>query len=387
MLGLRPCEAILAAALAAAVPACASANPVEVTFPSGGVTLAGAVYVPDHGKPVAAVVVLGGSDRGARGPMKEALARRLATDGVVALVYDSPGTGRSGGNAMFQTRLDRAREVVDAVRFLGSFGGIGSAPVGVWGGSEGARVALLAAGLDPDIPFAVAVSGGFGVSSLDLARFRIEAMGLRRGLGSEDIERAKVLEDVLFTLMSGRDVTEWRLVRARIQRWPDEPWNDLVGAVRACREDSSGADREAAWNKLRNILQDWKNKPWFEVAVVDRNSLDRVLALDATGFFALLRRGSLAREDWYDRREELDLLYRVRCPVLAVWGEEDDFLPAHRCAAWLAANLQAAGNEDVTCRILPRRDHFLAGDGVSAPGYPEFFADWLATRFPPDPGR
>lgn len=387
MLGLRFHAAVLVAAFVAAIPACASANPEEVTFPSGGVTLAGTVHVPDHGKPVAAVVILGGSDRRARGPMKEALARKLSADGVAALVYDSPGTGRSGGNAMYQTRPDRAREAVDAVRFLRGFQGFGSVPVGVWGGSEGARVALLAAGLDPDIPFAVAVSGGFGVSSLDLARFRIEAMGLRRRLGSQDVERAKVLEDVLFSLMSGRDLTEWRLVRARTERWPDEPWNDLVGAVRACLEDSVEVDREAAWNTLRNILRGWKDRPWFELAVVDRNRLDRVLALDADGFFALLRRGSLAREDWYDRREELDLLHRVRCPVLAVWGAEDDFLPAHRCAAWLAANLEAAGNEDVTCRILPRRDHFLAGDGVPAPGYPGFFADWVATRFPSGPDR
>jgi pimeloyl-ACP methyl ester carboxylesterase len=93
---------------------------------------------------------------------------------------------------------------------------------------------------------------------------------------------------------------------------------------------------------------------------VDRGSLERVLSLDAHVLFRLLRSGSLARGDWYQGRDELDLLSQVRCPVLAVRGEEDDFLPAHRHAAWSKPNVEAAGNHEVTCRVLA--GHYRSAD-------------------------
>jgi len=375
-------------ALGAACQTPASARVLEVEFPSGDAKLAGTIHLPSGGSPRWAVVLLGGSDRSARGPMKTKLARALAESGVAVLVYDSPGTGGSGGNAFFQTRRDRAQEAVAAADFLRSTEAVGSATVGVWGGSEGATVALLAAGLDPGIAFAVAVSGGFGVSMLDLSRFRIEAMGLRRGLGAEDIDRARALEDILYSLMTGLDVVEWRLVRARIAKWPDEPWEELIRAAASCREDLTEARQQAVWDSLRNILRGWMSEPWFDVAIVDRGSLERVLALDAGSFFRLVKTGSLARGDWYQGRDELDLLSQVHCPVLAVWGEEDDFLPAHRCAAWLKASLEATGNREVTCRVMPGGDHFLGGAGaLFLEGYPGLAVEWLASRFPATGGR
>lgn len=234
----------------------------------------------------------------------------------------------------------------------------------------------------------MAASGGFGVPPMDLSRFRIEAMGLRRGLSADDIARAGALEDILYSLMTGLDVVEWRLVRARIAAWPGEPWDELIRTVILLRRNPAGADRPAAWDSLRNILRGWMSEPWFEVAVVDRRSLERVLALDAERVFTLLQSGALARGDWYWTREESDLLYAVRCPVFAVWGEEDDFLPAHRCAAWLFANLQAAGNPDVTCRVLPGGDHFLGMTDAAPPTeYPGLVIEWLAARFPSSAGR
>jgi pimeloyl-ACP methyl ester carboxylesterase len=66
--------------------------------------------------------------------------------------------------------------------------------------------------------------------------------------------------------------------------------------------------------------------------------------------------------------------------VLAVWGEEDDFLPPRRSAAWLGANLSEAGNTDVTLRILPDAGHTLAivdAPDTYALGYPQMLVDWV----------
>ena len=74
--------------------------------------------------------------------------------------------------------------------------------------------------------------------------------------------------------------------------------------------------------------------------------------------------------------------------MLAVWGENDDFLPPHRSAAFLESCLSRAGHRDVTFRILPNASHILtsdAGDGRFADGFPDVLTDWLSRRFAPRP--
>lgn len=354
----------------------------EVEFRDGATHLAGTILLPRTPGPHPAVVVLGGSDRSTRGPAKEHLARALAGGGVAALIYDSPGTGRSSGNALFQTRADRAREGVAAMEYLRSMDQVEPARVGICGGSEGAGVALMAATLDSATAFAIAISGGFGLTMMELSRYRIDAMGLRRGLSDEDILRAHALEEILYALLTGQDVVEWRLVRAKTARWKGEPWDKLIGVVESCRGDLSDPQKEEVWSRLKGILRDWMIEPWFDVAVPDRGNLERVLAMNATMFFAFLTRSPLATGAWYVSPEELDLLTGVRCPVLAVWGEEDDYLPPHRSAAWLGSILEHAGNDDVILRILPKADHSMRNDRTSAfaEGYPELLVEWLGKR-------
>lgn len=234
---------------------------------------------------------------------------------------------------------------------------------------------------DP-IVCAVAISGAFGITMLDLANYRIETMGLRAGLEDADVQRAKVLEELLFALTTGQDVVEWRLVRARVATFDENGWDAMIAAVLRFREELSGEQRNALWNDLRTSLRAWSERPWFALAVVDRANLERVLALDAERFFALLQRGSLARGDWFESRDEVVAYARVACPLLAVWGEEDDFLPPRRSSAWLRANLAAA--DDVTLRVIPGGDHSLltiASPGRYVSGYPQLVVDWLRDRF------
>ncbi len=149
------------------------------------------------------------------------------------------------------------------------------------------------------------------------------------------------------------------------------------------RHELSEAEKDTLWNSLRRILRGWMTEPWFSLAVVDQASLERILAMDTQMFFGFLARGPLASGDWYRGREELELLANVRCLVLAVWGEEDDFLPPRRSAARLGANLSEAGNTDVTLRILPDAGHLLTivDDPDTYPsGYPQLLVDWVRRR-------
>ncbi len=66
----------------------------EVAFESHGVTLSGSIVFPDYMKPKSAVVFVHGS-----GPQTRPLhwAKKFASHGIAALVYDKRGVGNSGG--------------------------------------------------------------------------------------------------------------------------------------------------------------------------------------------------------------------------------------------------------------------------------------------------
>ena len=154
----------------------------ELSFYSGKDLLRGTLFRPAKGSAIGAVVILGGSERSARNPYKKLIAENFAKNGLAALIYDSPGTGQSEGNALIQTKADRVMETIAAMRFLRSQKGIRPKKVGVWGISEGGSIALLAAAKDNETAFCIAASSALGVSPLEISRYRIEV--LRNTVGS-----------------------------------------------------------------------------------------------------------------------------------------------------------------------------------------------------------
>jgi uncharacterized protein len=92
----------------------------------------------------------------------------------------------------------------------------------------------------------------------------------------------------------------------------------------------------------------------------------------------------------HDPMEDLRLL---RQPVLAVYGALDRLTSPSLNAAPLVSALSAAGNSDVTLRVVPEQDHFfLRADGLPpgehafgrmhvAPELLDLLAAWLAERF------
>jgi pimeloyl-ACP methyl ester carboxylesterase len=94
-------------------------------------------------------------------------------------------------------------------------------------------------------------------------------------------------------------------------------------------------------------------------------------------------------EDWdlmcrfmAERYEPTEALTRVRCPFLAIFGELDSLLPAHKSAVICGQALREAGNRDVTIVIFPQANHriLLPESEEFAPGYLDLLADWTARR-------
>lgn len=357
----------------------------EVQFDSAQDLLRGSLYMPESSGRCPAVVLLGGAEREARSLYKRSLAEQFAGKGVAALIYDSPGTGESKGNAMLQTKKDRVREAIAVFRFLRTQEDIDPDAVGIYGFSEGAGIALLAAAEESDVSFAIPVSGGLGVPPMEQSRYRIEMMGLEAGLAPEAIQKGLVFEEIQYALVTGIDIVEWQLIEGKVKPWLEEPWIDLVEMTKRCRDDLSDKEKKEVKDALARAINSLKVQPWFEMAIPDARKYDWFLALDAQRFFWFLENNPFAAGDWHHNSYELQNLPKVKCPILAIWGERDRFVPWNRSLAVFKNCMDQAGHDDVTLLTFPGASHMitLPGKGLEfIGGYPAVMTDWIMKRFP-----
>jgi pimeloyl-ACP methyl ester carboxylesterase len=194
----------------------------EVRFSSGGNTLSGVLVLPSTRGPHPAVAFVHGS--GALGrddwTLHPPLREHLARNGVASLCWDKPGVGASGGHWSRQSFHDRAREALDAVKFLRGRADIDHGRVGLWGISQGGWICPLAATLSPDVAFLILVSAPAGtIAEQDL--FRVE-QGMRAdGLPQEDIDKALDFARRRIELLRGGTFEELDAAQREVgrQRW------------------------------------------------------------------------------------------------------------------------------------------------------------------------
>jgi uncharacterized protein len=134
----------------------------EVSFRgNGGVTLHGTVVAPAAAEEVRrpAIVMLSGAGPVTREEL-QAEAEAYARHGIVSLIYDKRTTGYSMLHRDYSVLADDALAGVQVLRGRDE---VDPARVGIWGLSEGAWVAPLAASRSADVAFVITV-GAIGVS-------------------------------------------------------------------------------------------------------------------------------------------------------------------------------------------------------------------------------
>jgi dienelactone hydrolase len=320
----------------------------SVRFPGAGNVLAGVLVLPSCPGPHPAVVFLNGSgaaDRTGNG-LFPPLWAHFARHGFASLSWDRPGVGESTGDFEAQTFPDRAEEALAAVRFLRARPDVRPGAVGLWGFSQGGQVAPLAASQSADVAFLIEVSGS-QVPAWQQDPYRVEAE-----LRADGFPEAEVAEGAAF---------------ARLRM-------DLIR-------------RRRPFGELDEAQQKVRDRPWFEyVHLCDRKRFE-------SGTVTV---GHDPGPTWE----------KVRCPVLAVFGEKDTSCPVERSVAVVRQGLERAGNRDVTIRIFPKAAHAITaaetggprearersrsgppGAGPEfVPGYLDAMSGWLDARFGPGGG-
>lgn len=298
----------------------------EITFESGGATLAGSLILPAAGDGFPAVVFLHGS--GAEGRWASRfLATRLASRGIAALIFDKRGVGRSTGDWRQATPDDLAADGIAAVARLREEPRIDGRRVGIHGHSQGGTLAPMVAARSEHVAFVVASAAA--------------------GVPMDSTEIFSVLNSVLPRALTAADSADARAYVAAL--------------VAAAYHDAPRA-------RLDSLAAALRDRPWYFAPPA---------AEDHYWSFSRM----------FGQYRPLEWWARVRVPVLLLYGSADGRVPAAESAARIAAAvLRSQADADVAVRILPGADHAFrlppgpGGWPVTAPGYLPTLLDWLALR-------
>jgi pimeloyl-ACP methyl ester carboxylesterase len=271
--------------------------------------------------------------------------QRLAAAGIASFAYDKPGCGESTGDWTLQTLQDRAAEVAVAIDLLRDQPGLSSEDLALLGSGQGGWVSLLAAAQGAGIG-AVVITSGPALGPLELEQFRLARRMAEAGFGPAEVALAQTL------------------LRERVRRLTAGEGPDSVLA-------SEAAVHRSGWYQLM------PGATSEEIAYV-------------------------ARLAAFDPRPALTAL---RCPLLALYGADDVFLPVDRNVRILTETLQAARHGDHSVIVVPGADHALRvhlgpqepqlvdgryASSEVAPGVFELIVTWLDRRLgrveaPPQP--
>jgi len=316
----------------------------KLFFKDGKTDLHGALVIPNTPGPHPVVIFVHGS-----GPADCTgynsyfpIWEYFASCGFASFAWDKPGVGESKGDWSQQSFKDRANEVLSAIQFLKSQNDIDSKRIGLWGISQGGWILPLAASMSKDVAFIIPVSGpGIGAKEQDI--YTIEHQLKADGFSEKEIEQAK----------------------------------DFMVSFNKLAQD------DASIQKLSELIDKFKDDAWFKFISQAVNDWEKS--------FAFAKK--MAKENY----DPVAVLEKVKCPVLAIWGELDMLVPAQKSKEIFEKALKKAGNKDVTLKIFPNADHNLMltktggwkeqeqkskeGKLQLAPGYFELMGDWLKKRF------
>jgi pimeloyl-ACP methyl ester carboxylesterase len=203
------------------------------------------------------------------------------------------------------------------------------------GGSQGGWVAPLAASMSPTVAGVISLSGP-GVSPYRQEAYRVEAMLRHAGVAEEQIAEAMAFFHHRATRLRRGDDLEEVLAEQLAHR--DAPWYPALG----------------------------------DDGVVEHLAF-------------------MARIYDYDPAPALE---RVTCPLLAIWGQRDIYVPVAASAERFATALGRAGNGSFRLEVVPDADHGLrlpaTGDDERGPRIPDLMdmiVTWLRRALPPRSGR
>ena len=316
-----------------------------------GIQFAGTLTLPRQGGPFPAVLLVTGSGQQDRDETHKGhrpflvLADYLTRRGVAVLRVDDREMGGTTGSAAYATSEEFAADVLSGVEYLKVQREINPDQIGLVGHSEGGLISPIAASKSEDVAFVVMMAGP-GIPG-DEVLYRQDALLSRaNGASGETITRYRAFQQRMFAVL--KTESDNAIAETKIRKIVDE---EMAGLSE--QEQEKLATKTIVVDHRYNRTHRGELSPWFR-------------------FFL--------------KHDPRATLRRVKCPVLAIFGENDLFVPP---AAHLAATeeaVRAGGNTRSVVIQLPGLNHmFQTATTEAAEKYRETIApialqtigDWI----------
>ncbi|MBI5033938.1 MAG: alpha/beta fold hydrolase [Chloroflexi bacterium] len=348
------------------LPLSSSVIDEKVKFTVDTKEIDGILTHPAAPAPYPAIVLLQGAERaGAQHPFYTEHAENLVRAGFAVLRYDGPGWGGGALNdAGFETLEYRTQEAIAAVKYLQSRPDINSSGVGLVGGSQGGWVCLMAAATYDGVAFIIPVSGA-GVTPAEQEVYRVEAMSRAAGFDNDEIAKAVLMRRLMVDILLNEPMYQ-QINLAESNRLGNGPWREMTEL--AYRPQPK--DLAAEFVKVIKIFKSIKDERWAKFL-----SLDQVLPMF----------DNMPPQAWGDVKAQMravtivdpaKYLVRIHVPVLAIFGENDTFVPVEKSIVAYKKYLGEAGNQAFTYKVFANADHGIRVIGF-ADGYFDLMVNWL----------
>ena len=290
-----------------------------------GIKLAGTLTLPRGKTSVPAVILITGS--GAQNRNEElmghkpflVLADYLTRQGIAVLRVDDRGVGGSTGSVPDSTSENFAADVMAGIEFLKKHQGINPKQIGLIGHSEGGLIAPMVAAQSNDVAFIVMLAGP-GLPGEEILYLQGALILKANGASDEVLARQHASQEKIFTLL--KQEKDIAVVEKRLREEFDK---QMANAS----ESAKAQGQQALEAQLKQVLS-----PWFRYFLT------------------------------YDPRVALA---KVKCPVLALNGENDLQVPVTENLREIEATLKTAGNKDVTTVRLPKLNHLFQTSETGSP--------------------
>ena len=330
----------------------------EVTFKNGDNTFSGTLTIPFNEGKHPAVIMITGS--GPQDRNEEILGFKIfgiiadyfTRNGIAVLRYDDRNVNKSKGTDVNQsTTEDFAYDVIEAVKFLKTRNDINPEQIGLYGHSEGGIVGPLAASKNSDIAFVIMMAGT-GVKGGDIIVEQSSAMMKANGETDSNINASiDYTKRIISTIVNNGDLVQ-------LQKDLKEEFLKGFDEIPEETKKTITDKEEYAQQRAEGTIAMFSS-PWMK------------FFLDYDPYPALLK---------------------VKCPVLALFGELDlQVLPSQNEPPVKEA-LTKSGNPDFTVKIFPKANHLFQTATNGSPkeygtlkkefveGYLEYVTDWIIKR-------
>ncbi len=291
------------------------------------ITLAGTLTIPEGEGSFPAVVLISGSGPQNRDeeifnhrPFK-VIADYLTRNGIAVLRYDDRGIGKSTGNFSTSTTKDFALDAQSAVKFLKTRPEIDNKKIGLIGHSEGGIIAPIVASENNDIDFIILLAAP-GISGEELLYLQTELISKSFGKSDEQIQKDLEFNKNVYSVIK-QDGSKEKMDQEILKLY-DSYYKTMTEEQKSDPSNS----KEYFENSINTLTS-----PWFRYFLT------------------------------YDPKPVLE---KVKCPVLALYGENDLQVPPIENKNALQYALKAGGNENFDIIVFPKLNHLFQTSNTGA---------------------